>query len=168
MKYTTMCFALLLIGLSANASAQVTANATIGVTIVTPIGITKSVDMDFGNIAVGVATAGTTILSTDGSRSATGGVTLPATNGSPKPAAFIITGADKYTYSISLPSSPIALTGTTSGVTVGSFKSNPNTIGALTSGTQTVTIGATLMIPASTAADTYKNSAGLSVTVNYN
>jgi len=53
-------------------------------------------------------------------------------------------------------------------VTVGAFVSNPAPIGTLSTGTQAVKVGATLNIPASTAADTYKNTSGLHVTVNYN
>jgi hypothetical protein len=53
-------------------------------------------------------------------------------------------------------------------VTVGAFVSNPAPTGTLNAGAQTVNVGGTLIIPASTAADTYKNTSGLRVTVNYN
>ncbi len=167
MKSITKYFALLLIGFPANVFAQAIATANIAVTIVTPIGITKSVDMVFGNIAATTA-SGTVVLSTDGTRTPNGGVTLPASAGTVTAASFAVTGSGSYTYTISLPSSPIVLNGTTNGVTVGAFVSNPASTGKLSAGTQTVNIGATLNIPASTAADTYKNTSGLSVTVNYN
>jgi hypothetical protein len=167
MKNIAKYFALLLIGLPANAFAQSTAIASTTVTIVTPIGITKSVDMVFGNIATTTA-SGTVVLGTDGARTPNGGVTLPATAGTVTAASFAITGSGSYTYTISLPNSPIVLSGATEGVTVGAFVSNPASTGTLSTGTQTVNVGATLNIPASTAADTYKNTSGLHVTVNYN
>jgi hypothetical protein len=167
MKDITKYFTLLLIGFPANTFAQTIAAASTTVTIVTPIGITKSVDMVFGNIATTTA-SGTVVLGTDGTRTPNGGVTLPGTAGTVTPASFSVTGSGSYTYTISLPSSPIVLSGTTGGVTVGAFVSNPAATGALTAGSQTVHVGATLNIPASTAADTYKNTSGLHVTVNYN
>jgi len=167
MKNITNYFALLLIGFPAIAFAQSTAAASTAVTIVTPIGITKSVDMNFGNVASD-GTVGTVALTPAGTRTATGGVTLPATAGTVAAASFAVTGSGTYTYTITLPASPITLTGTTAGVTAGTFTSTPSATGALTAGTQTVNVGATLNIPASTAADTYKNTSGLHVTVNYN
>ena len=167
MKNRTQYFALFLVGFSANAFAQVNATANATVIIVTPIGITKSVDMVFGNIATTTA-SGTVVLSTDGTRTPNGGVTLPASTGTVTAASFTVTGSGSYTYTISLPSSPIVLNGTTNGVTVGAFVSNPAPTGTLSTGAQTVNVGATLNIPASTAADTYKNTSGLHVTVNYN
>jgi len=167
MKNRTQYFALFLIGFSTNAFAQANSTANATVTIVTPIGITKSVDMVFGNIATTTA-SGTVVLSTDGTRTPNGGVTLPASTGTVTAASFAVTGSGSYTYTISLPSSPIALSGITAGVTVGAFVSNPAPTGTLSIGAQTVNVGATLNIPASTAADTYKNTSGLRVTVNYN
>jgi len=47
--------------LNTNVMSQATASAPASATIVTPIGITKMVDMNFGNIAV-KGTAGTVVL----------------------------------------------------------------------------------------------------------
>jgi len=161
-------FALFMIGFSTYTFAQATAAASIGVNIVTPISITKSEDMVFGNISTNGST-GTILVGTEGTRTPTGGVTLPAANGSPTAASFIVTGSGNYTYSISLPGSPIILSGTTEGVTVGTFVSNPASTGKLTAaGTQTVYVGATLNLPASTVAGSYANASGLRITVNYN
>jgi hypothetical protein len=167
MKNITKYFALFMIGFSANTFAQAIATASTSVTIITPIGITKAVDMVFGNIATNTA-SGTVVLGTDGTRTPNGGAKLPASAGTVTAASFNVTGAGSYTYAISLPNSPIALSGTTEGVTVGAFVSNPAPTGTLSAGTQTVNVGATLIIPASTVADTYKNTSGLCVTVNYN
>ena len=130
MKSITNYFALLLIGFPVTAFAQATVAANTTVTIVTPIGITKSVDMVFGNIAT-TAASGTVVLGTDGTRTPNGGVTLPSAAGTVTAASFSVTGSGSYTYTISLPSSPIVLSGATNGVTVGAFVSNPAPIGTL-------------------------------------
>ena len=165
-KYLSL-LAIIMLGSYAQTVAQSTATASTTATIVTPISIAKTVDMVFGNIATNGA-VGTVTLLTDGSRTSTGGVTLPATTGSPTAAAFVVTGSGSFTYSISLPGSAITLAGTTAGVTVGTFTSNPTPTGTLTAGTQTIYVGATLNLPVSTVAGSYTNAAGLSVTVNYN
>jgi hypothetical protein len=168
MKNLIILIALLLVvGFSTNAFAQATATASTTATIVTPIGISKAVDMNFGNIATNGA-VGTVVLSTSGTRTPSGGVTLPATAGTVTAASFSVTGSGTYTYTISLPASPITLAGTTAGVTAGTFVSNPAATGALTAGAQTVLVGATLNLPVSVVAGSYTNAAGLTVTVNYN
>jgi len=166
-KITILVAILLIVGFSTNVFAQATTTASTTATIVTPIGISKTVNMNFGNVATNGA-IGTVVLTPAGTRTSTGGITLPATAGTVTAASFAVTGSGSYTYTISLPSSPIALSGTTEGVTVGAFVSNPAPTGTLSTGAQTVNVGATLNIPASTAADTYKNTSGLHVTVNYN
>jgi hypothetical protein len=168
MKKITILIALLLVVFSINAFAQATASATTTATIVTPIGISKTVDMNFGNVATNGA-VGTVVLTPASTRTSTGGVTLPATAGTVAAASFAVTGSGTYTYTITLPAAPIPLTGTTAGVTAGTFTSAPSGTGALTAGAQTVTVGATLNLPVSTVAGAYvNNTGGLSVTVNYN
>jgi len=170
MKKLTILFAfLLVVGFSTNAFAQanVTATASTTATIVTPLGISKTVDMNFGNVATN-GVAGTVVLTPAGTRTSTGGVTLPATAGSPAAASFAVTGLGTYTYAITLPASPITLAGTTAGVTAGTFTSTPSGTGALTGGAQTLLVGATLNLPASTVAGSYTNVNSLAVTVCYN
>ena len=53
-------------------------------------------------------------------------------------------------------------------MTVTTYTSNPSGTGALVAGTQTLTVGATLNVGASQAANLYTNAAGFPVTVNYN
>jgi hypothetical protein len=149
--------------------AQATASATASATIVAPIGITKTVDMNFGNVAVS-SSSGTVVLATDGSRSATGGVTLPATSGTVTAASFDVTGEGTYTYAITLPSTDYTITRVSGSetMTVNTFVSNPSGTGALTAGAQTLTVGATLNVAGSQVAGTYTNATGFDVTVNYN
>ncbi|MDA6070861.1 DUF4402 domain-containing protein [Flavobacterium sp. AC] len=146
--------------------AQATATATASATIVTPISITNASDMNFGNIATD-GTVGTVVLAPDNSRTITGGVTLPAASGTVTAAAFTVSGSDSYTYAITLPSSVIIASGTDQ-MTVDNFTSTPATIGTLSSGSETITIGATLNLVASQAEGSYTSAAPFAVTVNYN
>ncbi|MCW3116924.1 MAG: YapH protein [Chitinophagaceae bacterium] len=155
-------------GFTAASYAQSTANATATATIVTPIGITKTTDMSFGNIAVGSA-GGTVILDTAGARTITGGVTLPATTGTVAAAVFAVTGSGTYTYTITLPTTDVTLTRASGTETMiaNTFTSNPSGTGTLVAGAQNVAVGATLTIAGSQVAGVYTSST-FPVTVNYN
>ncbi len=171
MKNITKIFALavVVLGFSSTSFAQVTATASTSATIITPIAISKSVNMNFGNVAVNPVDAGTVALSTASVRTKTGGVTLPVVTGTVTAAKFVVTGEGSSTYTISLPGT-ITLTSLlgSNTMTVDNFISNPATTGALVSGTQDVFVGATLNVAAAQAAGTYTNAADLAVTVNYN
>ena len=155
---------------SNTASAQATATASASATIVTPISISKTADMHFGNVAVSASAQGTVVLAPAGTRTATGGVTLPATAGSPAAAAFTVSGEANYTYAITLPSADIQLVNPSSVyMDAGSFTSFPSATGTLSAaGNQTLTVGATLEVAAGQAAGTYTTTANFDVTVNYN
>jgi len=153
---------------SVTVNAQVTANATATGTIVTPIAITNSGDMNFGNGAVS-ATGGTVVLDPASTRTVTGGVTLPAVPGTVTAAHFDITGTADYTYSITLPSTATTVTSGANTMTVDAFTSNPGSTGTLNAaGTQTVDVGATLNVSALQAAGIYISGTPFDVTVNYN
>ena len=161
--------AILMIAFSATMFGQAIASATASARMVTPIAIANASDMDFGNIAVSTS-AGTVVLATAGTRSATGGVTLPATTGTVTAASFNVTGEGTYTYAITLPTT-YTITETVGSVetmTVNTFTSDPSGTGALTAGAQTLNVGATLNVAASQLAGTYTNATGFDVTVNYN
>jgi len=161
--------AILFSGVSVISSAQVTATATASSTIVTPIGITKTVEMNFGNVAINSTTAGTVVLAPDGTRTSTGGVTLPVTTGTVTAAEFTVTGANNYTFSITLPSTDLLISNGVNSMTVNDFKSTPTPTGILSAtGSATVKVGATLNVSAGQAAGTYTSATPFAVTVNYN
>src|SRR5580698_1501605 len=100
--------AVIVLGATSTSSfAQATATASASANIITPITIVKTVDMNFGNVAVSATTAGTAILAPAGTRTTggAGGVTLPATVGTVAAASFTVSGQASYTYAITLPSS---------------------------------------------------------------
>ncbi len=157
----------LLMGSVVSSFAQVSASSSSSATIIIPINITKTVDMNFGNVAVN-AVAGTVILAPAGGRTLTGGVTLPAVTGTVTAASFTVTGAPTYTFSISLPSSPLTITSGSNTMTVTAFTSTPSTTGTLAAGTATLLVGATLNVGINQVAGTYTSATPFSVTVNYN
>ena len=153
-------------GFAASSFAQATGTASASATIIAPISIAKTADMNFGNIAVN-ATPGTVILATAGTRTKTGGVTLPATAGTVTAAQFTVTGANATTYAITLPTS-ITISHLTDYMYVDTFTSNPSSPGLTDgNGTQIIFVGATLTVGASQAAGVY-GPGSFPVTVNYN
>ncbi len=160
---------IILFAFAATSFAQVSATSTSTGTIIAPISIQKTIDMNFGNVAVHPTNPGTVVLVPAGTRAATGGVTLPASAGTVSAANFTVTGATGYTYSITLPSAATTVTSSGSNtMTVDAFTSNPSPTGVLTGGAQTLTVGATLNVAAGQAAGVYVSGTPFTVTVNYN
>ena len=163
---TLIAAVVLVAGITATANAQVTGTATGSATIITPIAITKTVDMNFGNIAVG-ASLGTVVLATDNTRTKSGGVTLPAAAGTVTAAQFTVTGLGTSTFSITLPTTYSIASGSNT-MNIDTFTSTPSGIGTLVGGSLTIKVGATLDVAASQAAGSYTNATGFPVVVNYN
>ena len=158
---------LALIGLTFGtyAFAQSTATATANATarIITPISISKTADLNFGDV-VASGSLGTVVLSTAGARSTTGGASL-GNGAAVTAAAFTVNGQASATYAITLPASA-TVTSAGNTMTVNAFNSNPSGTGTLTGGTQNLLVGATLNVGASQATGTYSGT--FDVTVTYN
>ncbi|MCF8450473.1 MAG: DUF4402 domain-containing protein [Taibaiella sp.] len=149
--------------------AQQTATASLTTTVITPISLSKNVDMNFGNAAVSATVGGTLVLEPTGTRFAVGGgVTLPATSGAVSAAGFTVTGMPGYTFSISLPGSSVIYGPGAANLVISAFTSTPAATGTLgAGGSQIINVGATLSIPAAQTAGVYNNADALPVTVNY-
>jgi len=169
MKQMTKFFTLAIVMLAFTVSTFAQATATATATIVTPIAIANTVDMNFGNVAAGAA-LGTVVLTPAGARSVTGGVTLPAIAGTVTAASFDVTGQANFTYAITLPAAATTIDdGGGNTMTVTTFTSNPNSTGTLSAGgAETLTVGATLNVGATQVAGTYVSATPFTVTVNYN
>jgi len=153
---------------SAAIFAQVSATSTASATIVGPIAISNTAGLNFGNVAVN-STAGTVVMTAAGVRSTTGGCTLPAITGTPSAASFSVTGAANYTYAITLPAVATTISSGANTMTVDAWTSTPTSTGTLNgSGSQTLTVGATLHVGGSQVAGTYTSATPFTVTVNYN
>lgn len=155
--------ACLMLPLGAAHAASTTADAS--ATVVEPIAITKSADLAFGKFSAG--TGGTVVVDTDGNRTVTSGVVL--LTGTPGAAAtFDVSGDNGATYAITLPTGPATLTGGSGSdeMSVDTWVSAPDATGTLTSGTETVKVGATLTVGSAQAPGVYNGS--FSVAVEYN
>jgi len=156
------------------AGISVSANAGAGTmaTIITPIAISKTADLDFGNIASG-ATSGVVTLppSPTPARTTSGGAMIPsAIPGNPSAAAFAVSGHPNATYSIILPTS-VTLTRLTGSETIEihTFITANGQTGMLdASGQDQITVGATMDLNANQTSGVYQNQHGLTITVAYN
>lgn len=171
-KLTVLMAAGLVFGASGMAmAADANTTAAIGATVLTPIAISKTTDLNFGSFAAGGTAGGTVIIATDSGRTFTGKTSAVSTGvGTVTAAAFAVSGEGTATYSITIPAGPVTIThtNTTDTMSVGTFVSNPSGAGALTAGAQTVNVGATLTVAADQLAGVYSHSTGLPITVAYN
>ena len=161
----------ILICFMTSAKAQSTASAITTAVLVSPISISKTVDMHFGTLAAS-ATSGTVDLDYLNTTLAFGGATV--VGGSPTTATFSVAGESGQAISISTPTA-VTLTGPGANMTVNGFiveNGNTQTLGATG---LTLKVGATLNVNANQVAGTYINTpatatatTGLYVTVNYN
>jgi hypothetical protein len=160
--------AVMMLSFSAATMGQ-SATAAATATIITPITITNTADLAFGNLFAG-ATGGTAVISPAGARSVTGDVTIPGNPGTFNAAAFTVNGQATWTYAITLPAGALTISSGANTMTVDVWTSNPSGTGTLDgTGAQTLTVGATLNVGAAQAAGAYTSGATpFTVTVNYN
>ncbi len=133
----------------------------VSVTLLAPISISASADMDFGTVGP-TGTAGTVTVTPAGARSS---VDVDLLGGTPAAASFDVTGASGQTYFITLPSSDTLSSGGNT-MTVDTFNHDAGATPTLVGGSDTFNVGATLSVGAAQAGGTYSGT--FSVTVNYN
>jgi predicted RecA/RadA family phage recombinase len=131
------------------------------------IAISNAGALAFGKFAAG--SGGTVTVSTSGARTSSGGVVL-LSSGAGAAAAFNISDPDTgnltKTYIITLPANgTVALASGSNSMAVNDFVSDPSGSSIMVTGTQTLTVGATLSVGANQPVGNYSGS--FSVTVNY-
>ena len=164
----TLLTASILFAFALNVNAQTnTISAEAAATIISPITISVTSNMNFGYV-VATPAGGTVLLEPDGTITPTG-VSL-ASGITTSPAIFTVSGEPSFTYSITLTNASIVLTSGANTMTVDAFTRDPIGDGTLdgTLGTQTLRVGGTLNVGASQTAGLYENTTDLEVTVNYN
>ncbi|WP_079734014.1 DUF4402 domain-containing protein [Salegentibacter salegens] len=153
-----------LIGFSASAQNSASATVNSRATVIDPIQIDKTVDLDFGNV-ISAYNPGQVILSPDGSRVAYGVQISNSIPGTVNPAEAVVTHGNNN-YSITLPEQFTLYN-----------QENPNqvlTIDQFTVAPQEgsvadiIKIGGTLNLEANQTSGLYTNSSGFNVTVSYN
>lgn len=135
-----------------------------GVAAQTAIGVSVNANLGFGDVVVSAA-GGSVTVSPQGVRSTNGGVWLG--NGAlATPAELTVVGEPAMTYSISLPDS-VTLTHGGDALLLDNFTTDPSGTGQLdATGTQQLSIGATLHLNPDQPPGAYAGS--LTVTVSYN
>ena len=143
------------------------ASASPAISWAAPIAITSTQSLTYGSFVVNAA-GGVTVGVNPLMRTANGGVTLISSS-SWSAASFSVTGDMNTTYAITLPANGVvSLTSGANSMALNDFTSNPAaTSGQLyASGSQTLTVGATLSVIGSQATGDYTGS--FTVTVDYN
>ncbi len=166
----TSVAALGVFGASNSSAAASTANAA--ATVIVPIKISKTQDLNFGKFAPG--TGGSLMVSTDGTRTASG-VIMSINNSSPTAAQFDVVGDSNATYGITW-SSDAELAGTESSdsmvlTRISDFDASGTTSGEVSSGKlnageQTIYLGGVLTIGEAQSTGVYTGS--ITATVEYN
>ena len=139
------------------------ATANAAANIISPMAITKNVDLNFGNIAAGTS-AGTVELETDGVRTAAN-VILPSVTGTVTAAEFTVTGLPGSNYIITLPTTPVTIASGGNNMTITTFTEDSATNTLTEEGTETFNVGATLNVGAGQAVGLYEGT--FVVTVDY-
>jgi hypothetical protein len=161
-----MLFFFIFLSASLSAFAQASASATVEsrATVIDPIQIEKTVDLDFGNI-ITAYNPGSVILSPDGSRIAYGVEISSSIPGNVAPAEAVVTHGNNN-YAITLPESFELF-----------HQENPNQVLVIDRFTveplpgdeiDIIKIGATLNLEANQLSGYYTNASGFNVTVSYN
>lgn len=174
LRFTSNRLALAALALAATAAAgsvhAAVATATSTSTVITPINISKTVDLSFGSFAPG-ASPGTVTVSPNSTRAVSGGVV--AAGGTSTAAQFNVTGESGLGYSITLGGSASLTSGSDSMAftSISDLSASANTsgnvtTGTLTAGAQTIYVGGVLSVAANQAAGTYTGT--VSATVEYN
>jgi hypothetical protein len=143
------------------------ATANVSANIISILSITNQFQngLVFGDIATS-PTAGTIILTPDGSRTSTGGATINSTI-SGSPATFDIQGDVNATYVITLPASVVLSGSSTGSMIVDNFTSSPSNTGTLDgTGKQALFVGGNLNVGSNQAFGSYTGQ--MAVTVAYN
>ena len=176
-----IAIAIVLLGIETNSFAQLTINPSASGTIVQTITFLKLYDLDFGNMAV-TTLSGYCVLhpmaGANPTRDHFNGVTLPAFIGTPRAAAFTVTGVPSEYFTITILQVGIFISHTVlpaNQMLVNTFTCDQQQtapdmwrqqLDAL-NGDATFYVGATCHVTGGQLAGLYTNAAGFPVTVNY-
>ncbi|MBZ9629889.1 DUF4402 domain-containing protein [Salegentibacter sp. LM13S] len=144
--------------------ASASANFTASATIIQPIGITTTSNMQFANIDA--KEGGAVILTPENTRITNGNLDL-AEGGTVSAATFEVTGQSGFAFGISLPKGTHRLTNGGESMILQDFTTNYNG-SSLNGDGKTIRVGASLIVNPNQQPGDYKTAGDLQVTVNYN
>ncbi|MDX1543198.1 MAG: DUF4402 domain-containing protein [Christiangramia sp.] len=157
-------FLFLLLSYSGYSQRSATATFTASVTVIEPIEIHTTSEMNFASIDA--RNGGTVILKPDNTRTGIGDVFLGDASGV-SAAAFEINGQSGYSFNLSLPEGAFILVNDKENIIIKDFTSDLKTRN-LVAGTQIVRLGATLEISSNQGPGVYSSPTPIEITVNYN
>lgn len=161
--------AVVLLGFAATSFAQLSATANAYANIQASLSISKTADLNFGNIYSPVVAGGGTVAvaaNSAGTRTVASGTVVLGT-GSGASAKFTINGLPSTAPHIALTSNPITLTSGTNTMTVTLTSSEGGTIALGAGGSAVLYIGGVLTLAQNQAVGYYTNNTDLIVTTNY-
>jgi len=98
-------------------------NTRASASVVEPITITKSIDLNFESVAIIIA--GSVEMVTSNTKGNTASIALPVVTGTFTAASFVMSNSTAYTYKVTVPQSPIEITNGKNSMTIQSFDSDP-------------------------------------------
>ena len=148
-----------------SAQTSATASFTASATIIQPIGITTTANMNFANIDA--QQGGSVILTPENTRSTTGDVEIAAGDNS-SAASFQVTGQPGLAYSVNVPTQSYTLSNGIEEMILENFTSSLASGGILAEGKQAFNLGATLKVKPDQTPGFYTSPVPMDVTVIYN
>ena len=162
--YTLILFFSIITANSLFSQASATANFTASATIIQPIGITTTNNMQFANIDA--RNGGAVILTPENTRITNGDIEL-AEGGTVSAATFEVTGQTGFAFGISLPQGSHRLSSGSESMVLQDFTTNYDGSSIAGNG-KTIKVGASLIVNPNQQPGDYKTNGDLQVTVNYN
>ena len=167
MKTLTIILSFVFISLGGTCFCQTSATAsfTASATIIQPIGVTTTSNMNFAGIDA--KSGGTITLTPENTRITSGNVVL-ANGAMVSAAAFEVTGEPGFAFSISLPQEDYVLSNGNENMIIKEFTSSFTGGGNLTGGSKVVRVGATLNVNPNQTPGVYNSTRPMNITVDYN
>ncbi|OJU09896.1 MAG: hypothetical protein BGN86_10210 [Caulobacterales bacterium 68-7] len=161
-----------LLALAATPALAQSASGSGSITILRPLTVTKTADLQFGTVVRPSTGSGTAVISAAGARSVTGGVAALSSGATPQAAAFTVAGEGGQSISVTVPSSFNVTNGTdTLSVTTSndlsgsaSAQTLSNAVGA--SGSLAVHVGGTVTVASTNSTGAYTGTFTVSAAYN--
>ncbi len=171
-----LAITVILLGFSASTFAQSSASSTTTATLLAPLNISKTTDLNFGSLASSGTIGTAEIDPFNNNLAVDGGVTDPGTIAHTN-AVFSVTGIAGTAITLSVTGDPVTLSYLTNDLTAATF-SYSFEVGAktlfsaggnetMTTGTCALTVGAILTVPANSPAGVYNSDADFEVSVDF-
>ena len=167
MKKLFIIFSLLFLSIGGESFGQTSATAsfTASATIIQPIGITTTSNMNFAGIDA--KSGGAVTLTPENTRTTSGSLVL-ADAATVSAAAFKVTGEAGFAFSVSLPKEEYVLTSGSENMIIRDFTSSHTAGENLENGSRIIRVGATLDVNPDQKPGVYNSKGAMLVTVNYN